>query len=153
MRWLRRGLDVESGSTVRSRNVAATAYSFRALFDLRCHFMGTLWVPLWYVKTWASVHQVDGCVTARSRDVWTPRESGLDFSNSNHSEIWQVHTSAALPTCLANIRTIWAILHSIARFRDFTRFGGKTSYRLVNKGPGSNRYSWVSDTFKPLWNS
>ena len=51
---------------------------------------------------------------ARSREASKPRDSGLNFSN--RSEIWQ---------------------HPISRLRDFTRFGGKTSYRLVNRGPVS----------------
>ena len=30
--------------------------------------------------------------------------------------------------------------HPISRLRGFTRFGGKTSYRLVNRGPGGSTY-------------
>ena len=45
-------------------------------------------------------------------------------------------TSAALlPRCLSNFRAIRPLQHPISRLRDFTRFGGKTSYRLVNRGP------------------
>ena len=45
-------------------------------------------------------------------------------------------TSAALlPRCLSNFRAIRPLQHQISRLRDFTRFGGKTSYRLVNRGP------------------
>ena len=47
-------------------------------------------------------------------------------------------TSAALlPRCLSNFRAIRPLQHPISRLRDFTRFGGKTSYRLVNRGPVS----------------
>ena len=46
-------------------------------------------------------------------------------------------TSAALlPRCLSNFRAIRPLQHPISRLRDFTRFGGKTSYRLVNRGLG-----------------
>ena len=46
-------------------------------------------------------------------------------------------TSAALrPRCLSNFRAIRPLQHPISWLRDFTRFGGKTSYRLVNRGPG-----------------
>ena len=46
-------------------------------------------------------------------------------------------TSAALlPMCLSNFRAIRPLQHPISRLRDFTRFGGKTSYRLVTRGPG-----------------
>ena len=45
-------------------------------------------------------------------------------------------TSAALlPRCLSHFRAIRPWQHPISRLRDFTRFGGKTSYRLVNRGP------------------
>ena len=45
-------------------------------------------------------------------------------------------TSAALLSrCLSNFSAIRPLQHPISRLRDFTRFGGKTSYRLVNKGP------------------
>ena len=47
-------------------------------------------------------------------------------------------TSAAVPPrCLSNFRAIRLLQHPISQLRDFTRFGGKTSYRLVNRGPGS----------------
>ena len=44
--------------------------------------------------------------------------------------------------------------HPISRLRDFTRFGGKTSYRLVNRGPGS--YSlclshYISSSLNTRW--
>ena len=48
-------------------------------------------------------------------------------------------TSAALlPRCLSNFRAIQPLQHPISRLRDFTRFGGKTPYRLVNRGPDVN---------------
>ena len=40
------------------------------------------------------------------------------------------------PRCLSNFRTIRPLQHPISRLRDFTSFGGKTSYHLVNRGPG-----------------
>ena len=50
-------------------------------------------------------------------------------------------TSAALlPRCLSNFRAIRPLQHPISRLRDFTRFVGKTSYRLVNRGPGVSGY-------------
>ena len=48
-------------------------------------------------------------------------------------------SAAALPKCLSNFRAMRSSQYSISRLRDFTRFGGKTSYRLVNhvnRGPG-----------------
>ena len=46
--------------------------------------------------------------------------------------------AALLPRCLSNFRAIRPLQHPISRLRDFTRFGGKTSYRLVNRGPEVN---------------
>ena len=55
--------------------------------------------------------------------------------------LWNlVGTSAALlPRCLSNFRAIRPLQHPISRLRDFTRFGGRTSYRLVNRGPEHDR--------------
>ena len=55
-------------------------------------------------------------------------------------------TSAALlPRCLSNFRAIRPLQHPISQLRDFTRFGGKTSYRLVNRGPAhlSSMYAYM----------
>ena len=55
-------------------------------------------------------------------------------------------SAAALPRCLSNFRAIRPLQHRISRLRDFTRFGGKTPYRLVNRGPAPgcycSSYSW-----------
>ena len=52
-------------------------------------------------------------------------------------------TSAALlPRCLSNFRAIRPLQPPISRLREFTIFGGKTSYRLVNRGPGLE--TWAS---------
>ena len=52
--------------------------------------------------------------------------------------LWNLAGTSAslLPRCLSNFRAIRPLQHPISRLRDFTRFGGKTSYRLVNRGPG-----------------
>ena len=56
-------------------------------------------------------------------------------------------TSAALlPRCLSNFRAIRPLQHPISWLRDITRFGGKTSYRLVNRGPGPFSYDWHTIT-------
>ena len=46
-------------------------------------------------------------------------------------------SAAALPMCLLNFRAIGKVQTRISRLRDFTRSCSKTSYRLVNRGPGS----------------
>ena len=45
-------------------------------------------------------------------------------------------SAAALPRCQSNFRALRLLQHPISRLRDFTRYGGKTSYSLVNRGPG-----------------
>ena len=44
---------------------------------------------------------------------------------------------AALPRYLPHFRAIRPSSHPISQLRDFTRLGGKTYYRLVNKDPNS----------------
>ena len=44
-------------------------------------------------------------------------------------------SAALLPRCLLNFRAIGKVQTWISRLRDFTRSCGKTSYRLVNRGP------------------
>ena len=51
-------------------------------------------------------------------------------------------STALLPRCLSNFRAIRPLQHPISRLRDFTRFGGKTSYRLVNRGPDPLRIAY-----------
>ena len=53
--------------------------------------------------------------------------------------LWNLagNSAALLPRCLLNFRGIRPLQHPISRLRDFMRFGGKTSYRLVNRGPGA----------------
>ena len=50
---------------------------------------------------WFSIHQADGRLAARSREVSKPRDLALDLSN--HSEIWQAPRSAAAPRCLQSL--------------------------------------------------
>ena len=60
-------------------------------------------------------------------------------------------TSAALlPRCLSNFRAIRPFQHTISRLRDFTSFGGKTSYRLVNRGP-EYYLDWMLRCWRHIW--
>ena len=51
-----------------------------------------------------------------------------------------VISAALLPRCLSNFRAIGKVYTGISRLRDFTRYCGKTYYRLVNRGPVSDMY-------------
>ena len=55
--------------------------------------------------------------------------------------LWNLTGTAAaalLPRCLLNFKAIGKVQTRISRLRDFTRSCGKTSYRLVNRGPGAS---------------
>ena len=52
-------------------------------------------------------------------------------------------SATALPRYLPNFKAIGKVYTLISRLRDLTRSCGKTSYRLVNRGPGSgNPCGW-----------
>ena len=53
-------------------------------------------------------------------------------------------SAALLPRWLSNFRAIRKVLTRISRLRDFTRSCGKTSYRLVNRGPGIDNSTMIS---------
>ena len=60
---------------------------------------------------------------------------------------------ALLPRCLSNFKTIGRVWTWISRLRDFTRSCGKSSVRLVNRGPEHIEAWWrkyVSVTGLPL---
>ena len=63
-------------------------------------------------------------------------------------------SKAALPRCLSNSITMQSLWHPISRLRDFTRFGGKTSYRLVNRGSDAGSFNMESNDFaSDAWQS
>ena len=78
----------------------------------------------------ASIHDADGRLTAKSREVSKLRDSGLDFFQSFRN--LTVTSAAAL------------------RLRDFTRSCGKTSYRSVKK-PINHTIGAPEPVKQPLW--
>ena len=56
--------------------------------------------------------------------------------------------SAALPRCLSNFRAIEKVWTQISRLWDLARSCGKTSYRLVKRGPG---YWYRHIGYKQQW--
>ena len=113
-----------------------------------------------YALTWRNLiwHQLDIIFTASMRwrvylgHNWLLGLYSLSGKTSYRKILWSLEaarfgfklfqslwnlagTSAALlPRCLSNFRAIRPLQHTISRLRDFTTFGGKTSYRLVNRG-------------------
>ena len=98
-------------------------------------FEGTLispcfpWLPqgLYSLSGKTSYRQISWCLEASRLDV------------AMVVLLWNLTgTSAAtLPRYLPNFRAIEKVLTRISRLRDFTRSCGRTSYRLVNRGPDS----------------
>ena len=84
------------------------------------------WTPAETPKI-ISLSSLSGKTSYHQRDV------GLDFYN--HSEIWQAPRQQRFRDACQNSERI--IITPISRLRDFTNFGGKTSYRLLNRGQGS----------------
>ena len=94
-----------------------------------------LWDQKEFVKWDPGLYSLSGKTSYRkiSRSLEAAR-----FEFKLFQSLWNLAgTSAALlPRCLSNFRAIRPLQHPISRLRVFTRFGGKTSYRLVNRGPG-----------------
>ena len=69
--------------------------------------------------------------------------------------LWNLTSSSAatLPKCLSNFGAIRSLNHPISRLRDFTRPCGKTSYRLVNRGPGTHAIRLTCNWFQGLTSS
>ena len=80
--------------------------------------------------------------------------------NQQGCVIWELYQSlcnltgpsaAALPRSVSNFKAIWSLSHTITRLRDFARFGGKTSYHLLNKCPVSGRNGNAPAELCPYW--
>ena len=58
------------------------------------------------------------------------------FGFRRFQSLWNLTgtSAAALPRCPSNFRAMRLFWYPISWLRDFTRFGGKTCYRLVNRG-------------------
>ena len=93
------------------------------------------------------LHSLSGKTSYR-KITWSLEAARFGFKLIQ--SLWNLAgTSAALlPRCLSNFRAIRPLQHPISRLRDFTRFGGKTSYRLVNRGPGRStaKYKYIAES-------
>ena len=88
------------------------------------------------------------CKTSYRKISWSLEAARFVFKL--FQSLWNLAgtSAAALPRCLSNFRAILPLEHQISRLRDFTRFDGKTSYRLVNRRPESN---CCSLSWPPFW--
>ena len=92
--------------------------------------------PLYWSSLFQGLYSRSGKTSYR-KISWSLEAARLEFKL--FQSLWKLAGTAAalLPRCLSNFRAIRLLQHPISRLRDFTRFGGKTSYRLVNRGPGN----------------
>ena len=93
-----------------------------------------------YMRRWTGSSLDQGLYSLSGKTSYRKISWSLEaarFGFKLFQSLWNLAgTSAALlPSCLSNFRAIRPLQHPISRLRDFTRFGGKTSYRLVNRGP------------------
>ena len=101
------------------------------------------WLPGWELST----YQGQGLYSLSRKTSYRKISWRLEvarFGFRLFQLLWDLTgTSAAtLPRCLSNFSAKRSLQHSISRLRDFTRFGGKTSYRLVNRGPEDAYVCW-----------
>ena len=118
--------------------------------------------PCFRLKSWRG-HLLQGLYSLSGKTSYRKISWSLEaarFGFKLFQSLWNLAgTSAALlPRCLSNFRAIRPLQHPISLLRDFTRFGGKTSYRLVNRGPSVDQFSnhdfWPFETKqKPNWNN
>ena len=90
------------------------------------------------------------CKTSYRKISWSLEAARFRFKL--FQSLWNLAgtSAAALPRCLSNFRAILLLQHPISRLRDFTRFSGKTSYRLVNRGPGVCHIDTARPNTSPL---
>ena len=81
--------------------------------------------------------------TSYRKISWSLEAARLGFRLFQSLWILTGTSAATLARCLSNFRAIRSLWHPIS-LRDFARFGGKTSSRLVNIGPGLFRSNWVN---------
>ena len=87
----------------------------------------------------ASVHQLDGRLSAKSHEVLKAQDSGLDVYN--RSEIWQVHLGGnVVETPAKSLSDTIIVTSNLAA----SSLGDKTSVRMVNRGS-----AWDNDIYFP----
>ena len=62
---------------------------------------------------------------------------GKTFGFKLFQSLWNLasNSAPALSRRLSNFRVMRSLKHPVSRLQDYTRFGGKTSYRFVNRDP------------------
>ena len=82
--------------------------------------------------------------TSYSKISWSLEAARFRLKLSQ--SLWNLRgsTAAAVLRCISNFRTIHKLKHPISQIWDFTRFGDKTCYRLVNRVPWHLQARWWS---------
>ena len=112
------------------------------IWDAIAIIMTSLWCiinthsKIFRIKPWyQGLYSLSGKTSYR-KISWSLEAAGFGFKL--FQSLWNLAGTSAelLPRCLSNFRAIRPLQHPISRLRDFTRFGGKASYRWVNRSPG-----------------
>ena len=92
-------------------------------------------LPLIWFQLTQGLYSLSG-KTSHRKISWSLEAASFGFKLFQSPWNLAGTSAALLPRCLSNFRAIRPLQHPISRLRDFTRFGGRTSYRLVKRGPG-----------------
>ena len=130
------------GISVVSRVIPLFWTSPKHSHDNKACEIWTIWFIIIILSNWPhdvflGLYSLSGKTYYR-KISWSLDAASFGFKLSQ--SLWFLAGTSAvlLPRCLSNFRAIRPLQHPISRLRDFTRFGGKTSYRFVNRCPDSN---------------
>ena len=120
-----------SSDICRHRTGSTLAEVMACCLEATSHYLNQYWLTISKVL---GLYSLSGKTSYR-KISWSLEAARFGFKL--FQSLWNLAgTSAALlPRCLSNFRAIRPLQHPISGLWDFTRFGGKTSYRLVNRGP------------------
>ena len=116
-------------------------YSLRVIFYFQVirQFLKRMRIDFLYDKSeYQGLYSLSGKTSFR-KISWSLEAARFGFKL--FQSLWNLAGTSAvlLPRSQSIFRAIRPLQHPITRLRDFMRFDGKTSYRLVNRGPGGVR--------------
>ena len=102
-----------------------------------------------YVNIILGLYLLSGRTSYR-KISWSFEAAGFRFRFIQ--SLWNLTgtSAAALSKRLSNVQVVRLLKHPISPLRDITRVGGKTSYRLVNRGPELLHWHWRNRVIAPV---
>ena len=109
------------------------------------YYLSYIWISVWihiteFIVVVSKMHKNPRrCPEHLSHHKISPCLEARRFGFNLFQSLWNLTgtSAAALPRRLTNFVAIRSLWYPISRFRDFKRSCCKTSYRLVNRSPGS----------------